>query len=81
MTVEETEEEHFFNAIAKCRNCDHIMMAHTFLVTEDGICTDAYIQKNGTYTICKCKRYAPADNLKYLKWEYERKQDKKRNKK
>lgn len=74
----ETEEEKFLQAIAKCRNCSHIMMAHSFLVADDGACIDAYIKKDGTYVTCECRKYAPADNLKYLEWEYERRQNNKR---
>ena len=70
--------EKFLQAVAKCRYCSHLRMVHQFLFDENGPCIDAEIDEFGTYEQCKCKKYAPADNLKYLEYMYEKKQDKKR---
>lgn len=80
-TINASEEEQFLNAISKCRNCAHIMMAHSFLYDDNGKCIDAFIKKDGTYIECECKKFAPADNLKYLESLYEKKQYKKKGKK
>jgi hypothetical protein len=54
------------------------MMAHSFLYDDTGKCIDAHIEKDGTYIQCKCRKYAPADNLKYLESLYDKKQKRKR---
>lgn len=71
---EGSEEERFMKALSKCRNCDHMKMAHSFLIVKDGKCIDAKVSEKGTYKECLCRLFAPKDNLEYLEWKFENKQ-------
>jgi hypothetical protein len=68
---EGSEEERFRKALAKCRNCSHLRLAHGLL--KNNKCSDAKLSVDGTYTSCSCSTYESVDNLEFLESKYEAK--------
>lgn len=60
---EGSEEERFQKALAKCRNCSHVRMAHSLIQNR---CVDSKFSVTGKYKQCRCKKYVPIDNLEFL---------------
>jgi hypothetical protein len=73
------EAELLVKALAKCRICKHIKMAHSFVKAQKGRCIDAMVTKEGKYFQCLCKEYTPLDNLEYLEWRNDQKKKTRKN--
>ena len=71
---EGSEEQRFMQALAKCRTCKHVKMAHSFLKSRKDTCIDSILSRAGKQQQCSCIQYVPADNLAYLEWRNEQKQ-------
>lgn len=77
-----SEEEIFLKSITHCRSCNHVKLAHAFLIDSARRCIDSSLNVKGEYKTCGCKVFIPKDNLEYLEWKYENsKKLKKRRKK
>ena len=73
---EGSDEEKFLKALAKCRNCGHVRMAHQ--VVKNNICLDGNLEVTGKYMLCTCENYEPKDNLEFLEWQYKKKSERKK---
>jgi hypothetical protein len=71
-SYEGSEEERWQKAIAKCRNCGHVRMAHSFL-NKKSKCLDSCLFVTGKYKSCPCLTYEPKDNLEFLEFRYDEK--------
>lgn len=72
-SYEGSEMERFEKALARCRNCNHIKMIHSFLNCNKGICIDYKLDVTGKSKRCKCKIYEPIDNLEFLEFKLDKK--------
>lgn len=75
----EEEVKRFEKCFSKCRTCSHIMMAHTFVFDKKGICMDVKENAKKDYNRCPCHTFIPADNLEFLEWAAQKKEQEKRN--
>ena len=62
------EMERLEKAITRCRTCDHVMIAHTYLGKPKGRCLDARLTNKEKHERCTCQQFKPKDNLEYLEW-------------
>ena len=67
------EVRRFERAFSKCRKCEHMMIAHSFVKPNNGKCVDVLLSVTGEHRICGCKRFIPKDNLEFLEWVAENK--------
>lgn len=73
---EGSEEERFRKALAKCRNCGHVKIAHQIL--NNTKCLDTKLRVDGTHMHCACQNYEPIDNLEFLEFKLDKKLGKKK---
>lgn len=68
------EVDRLLNALTPCRKCEHLKIAHSFMLPNKGKCVDATVKSDGEHKICNCKMFVPKDNLEFLEWVAENKQ-------
>lgn len=71
--IDEEEGLRFQKALARCRNCNHIKMIHSFLNCNKSNCIDYKVDVAGKSKRCKCKEYLPKDNLEFLEYKLDEK--------
>jgi len=72
----EDEVKLFEKALSKCRTCDHVRMAHSYLASKKGRCLDAKLTNKDVYDPCNCTMFIPKDNLEFLEWAAQKKEKK-----
>ena len=61
---------------SRCRWCNHYFLSHTSMA--DGIRICEWSNGGRISTKCKCKDFAPIDNLEFLEWQYKKKSERKK---
>lgn len=73
---DEEDVQQFEKVFSKCRTCDHIRMAHTFLTSKKGRCMDIVLSNKEEHKRCSCDTFIPKDNLEFLEWAAQQKEKK-----
>ena len=63
--LEEEFEKAFEKAFARCRGCNHVKWIH---IKKGKPCGGLSLGPSGETIECTCLKYIPKDNLEYLEW-------------
>jgi len=71
------ENDVFLKALGPCRTCGHHKIAHTlkYKNRKTELCLDARLDSKAVYRRCPCKQFVPKDNLEFLEWAAQNKEE------